>query len=380
MTKKSTQMKKMLFDLIMTILLVFLMDTFTTGLMLHEILGLLLGVFFIIHKLLHYKWIKSVALRLFDPTVKKKAKFLFAVDFLLLVGVTVILVTGIGISRELFGLADSNHALALWVALHHCAAYGSLILISVHIGLHWSSILSAAKKAFGMVQHSRARAVIARVAAVCIMLAGVKASIQRDVAGNLTEPFAVGRDDTQTSTTVITGYTEAVKQTSTATITKTAVTAQPAAAETLQEYLSKLICTGCSKRCPLSRPLCGKGETRAAAATTEYYQKNNSSTGSSSSSQADSAGSGSTGSSSSAKADSSSSGSTGNSASSQSGTAGSSSAQSDSSTASAAAAGSASTQNPLSPLADFIPIMGLFIGGAHYSMLLPKKLLNLLFE
>lgn len=75
MTKKSTQMKKMLFDLIMTILLVFLMDTFTTGLMLHEILGLLLGVFFIIHKLLHYKWIKSVALRLFDPTVKKRQSF-----------------------------------------------------------------------------------------------------------------------------------------------------------------------------------------------------------------------------------------------------------------------------------------------------------------
>ncbi len=39
---------------------------------------------------------------------------------------------------------------------------------------------------------------------------------------------------------------------------------------TLEEYLSKLICTGCSRRCPLTALKCGRGTTYKNAAISEY--------------------------------------------------------------------------------------------------------------
>ena len=39
----------------------------------------------------------------------------------------------------------------------------------------------------------------------------------------------------------------------------------------LEEYLSKLTCTGCGKRCSLLRPRCGKGQMQAERAKDQYY-------------------------------------------------------------------------------------------------------------
>ncbi|MGN0669995.1 MAG: hypothetical protein ACI4JZ_05545, partial [Oscillospiraceae bacterium] len=40
----------------------------------------------------------------------------------------------------------------------------------------------------------------------------------------------------------------------------------------VEEYLSKLICTGCGKRCSLLSPRCGKGRIQAESAKEQYYQ------------------------------------------------------------------------------------------------------------
>ena len=42
---------------------------------------------------------------------------------------------------------------------------------------------------------------------------------------------------------------------------------------TLQEYLSKLFCTGCSKHCPLTAPQCRKGNIQADQAEIKYYNE-----------------------------------------------------------------------------------------------------------
>lgn len=39
----------------------------------------------------------------------------------------------------------------------------------------------------------------------------------------------------------------------------------------LEEYLSKLVCTGCGRRCPLTAPQCRKGESQVQRATEEFY-------------------------------------------------------------------------------------------------------------
>ncbi|MGO5051795.1 hypothetical protein ACTQ6A_04655 [Lachnospiraceae bacterium LCP25S3_G4] len=40
--------------------------------------------------------------------------------------------------------------------------------------------------------------------------------------------------------------------------------------ESLEDYLGKLVCTGCAKQCSLLSPQCGTGRTQAQQATTYY--------------------------------------------------------------------------------------------------------------
>lgn len=41
---------------------------------------------------------------------------------------------------------------------------------------------------------------------------------------------------------------------------------------TIEEYLSKLFCTGCGRHCPLTNPACGKGMSRQTQEIQKYNQ------------------------------------------------------------------------------------------------------------
>ena len=51
---------KLILDAMMTVLFIILMDTMTTGLLWHEILGLAAGGMFLAHNLLNVLWIKAI--------------------------------------------------------------------------------------------------------------------------------------------------------------------------------------------------------------------------------------------------------------------------------------------------------------------------------
>jgi hypothetical protein len=59
---------------------------------------------------------KSVTSRIVYGKAHTKSIVMFAVDVLLLVFVTTIIVRGIGISQEIFGFWATNENLDLWVA------------------------------------------------------------------------------------------------------------------------------------------------------------------------------------------------------------------------------------------------------------------------
>ena len=68
-------------------------------------------------------------------------------------------------------------------------------------------------------------------------------------------------------------YIPSVQITSSAAAQTPKVTASPVTenAPSLVDYLSKLYCTGCGKHCPLSAPQCSLGEQQAEESATEYY-------------------------------------------------------------------------------------------------------------
>ncbi len=319
---KNKMNKKLMLDVLMTVMFIALMDYAFTGLLLHEIIGLAIFAFFFFHKLINFKWIKSVTKRLFDPNLKARTKVMYALDALLLVDIVLITLSGVFISTEMFPNLFSVADRFLWVTIHHIASYAGLIAISLHVGLHWKMIMAAFRKMFRIKKPSIIRTALVRLMALLFIVAGIKSSFDVGMAEKLAltsddesddtaitdETALVGSlnaiinteesvEDTAPETLKIYGKgngdgdheeeeeddddheeeddhesydTETVQATSDAQITSTQVVDS---APSLSNYLSKLYCTGCSKHCPLSAPQCNIGVGQAQTATSDYYVK-----------------------------------------------------------------------------------------------------------
>lgn len=130
--KKKTVVKIVL-DAAMLIAIALMYSKQALGISFHEIGGLILiGVFFI-HKGLNFSWIAHVTRRLRD--VNGRARLRWIVDALMLVSFLTVGISGILISKIAFpGLAVPGGP---WKVMHYFAAALSLILVGVHLGMHW---------------------------------------------------------------------------------------------------------------------------------------------------------------------------------------------------------------------------------------------------
>src|SRR5665647_1889456 len=98
----SKAITKIALDLIMSVLFVILLFAYDTGLAFHEIAGLSILVLFTAHMILNWAWVKGVTKNLFSKKIKRKSKLLYALNTLLLIAASIIIVTGIMISRVVF--------------------------------------------------------------------------------------------------------------------------------------------------------------------------------------------------------------------------------------------------------------------------------------
>jgi len=115
-----------------------------TGLAIHEWLGLALGSALIVHLLLHWKWVTSVA-RKWRTRLPRKTRACAITDAFLLVGFLTIVGSGVAMSRAvlpLFGLQASSSM--AWVSIHKLSSMLTLVLIGVKLALHWRWIKNAA--------------------------------------------------------------------------------------------------------------------------------------------------------------------------------------------------------------------------------------------
>lgn len=122
---------RMLIDIIMFVLFIILMGYHITGNKLHEILGIITFILFIIHHVLNRKWYKAL------PKGKYNGQRIVStiVDFLLLIDMLCIMISAIMISTTVFSFLNiKTNMIARF--LHLCATSWGLILIGIHLGLH----------------------------------------------------------------------------------------------------------------------------------------------------------------------------------------------------------------------------------------------------
>lgn len=138
---------KIILDIIMFISMIVLMKTNITGLQLHEIIGICLFIIFIIHKIINFKWVKSIGKNILNKNMKSKPKIMFFMDLILFIFVTLNVTIGILVSKFILVSITVNNIETVTI-LHKFFAWWSLILISIHIGLHWENVVNCFEQKF----------------------------------------------------------------------------------------------------------------------------------------------------------------------------------------------------------------------------------------
>ena len=117
-----------------------------TGIAVHEWLSLAFSSALILHLLLHWDWVVQVTLKFFRKLFHS-SRLNYVLNLALLIDFVLIMLSGLLISRSLLptlGLQIASDP--SWRFLHSSAADFSLILLGLHIALHWKWILSTTKR------------------------------------------------------------------------------------------------------------------------------------------------------------------------------------------------------------------------------------------
>jgi hypothetical protein len=172
---KKSFILKMAIDLLMTVLLLLLMARQLTGDSAHEWLGAGMLILWIAHHILNKNWYSHLFKGKYTPMRILQTITNFAV----LLSMLGLMVSGIILSREVFAFLPISGGIALARSLHVLSAFWGFVLMALHLGLHWSMILSMARKATGPAT-SRGKQIILPIVAAAIAGYGLYAFLKNE--------------------------------------------------------------------------------------------------------------------------------------------------------------------------------------------------------
>lgn len=288
---------KVLLDVAMLALYLMLMFVRGFGALFHEVVGIGIGVLFVVHILLNLTMTKGLIKSVKSGKAKADRVLLALSDLLLIVCMPIVIITGILIAKELFVMPFMIPWQALFT-VHNVLSYVCLGLMALHLLLHGKYLVGIFKK-LPTLSGREAVAALGRFAAgaaeAAVLYVGVVAYKERteevppildnsqnkisDTAPQysvvvpspstaITQPIAAEQTDDVTA--AITEKSEQVvtENNETEVITQP----QPTNPPSLEDYLSTLFCSGCHRHCSLISPRCGKGVEQAEQAKEEYVQ------------------------------------------------------------------------------------------------------------
>ena len=139
---KQNTILKIVVDIGMTVMLLFLMAYELIGEAAHEWLGIGMFVLFIIHHILNRKWRRSVF----------KGKYtLFRIwQTVLVIGILFTMVgsvySGVILSKHALSFLPIEGGRAFAREIHMVSAYCGFILMSLHLGFHWGMMIGMARR------------------------------------------------------------------------------------------------------------------------------------------------------------------------------------------------------------------------------------------
>ena len=172
---KRRQVLKIVVDVLMTCILLLLMARSLVGEAAHEWLGISMFGLFILHHILNRRWSRNLFKGKYTP-------------FRILQTVLVVLALIAMLGSMVSGIMLSEYALTFlpvmggssWArTIHMLCAYWGFVFMSLHLGLHWNTMISMAKRMAK--KPSSTRTWILRTIAVFIAGYGMFAFFKRDI-------------------------------------------------------------------------------------------------------------------------------------------------------------------------------------------------------
>ncbi|MBU5626109.1 DUF4405 domain-containing protein [Oscillibacter sp. MSJ-2] len=168
-------------DILMTAALLGLMAYMLTGQALHEWLGAVELVLFLLHHVLNGGWLRHIHTGRYTPFRVLQT----ALAALLLACMLGAMASGMVMSRYVFDFLPIQGGMVLAREVHMVCGYWGFILLSAHLGLHWGMVLGLVRKRAGITGRSPVRTAILRLLAAGIAGYGIFAFCKHQMANYL---------------------------------------------------------------------------------------------------------------------------------------------------------------------------------------------------
>jgi len=172
---KPKMILKLAVDFAMTAALLLLMAYELVGQAAHEWIGIGMLVLFIIHHFLKWSWTRNILKGRYNAVRIMKT----GVVVLILCAMAGSMISGVILSRHALSFLPIKGGRSFARNLHMISAYWGFVLMSVHLGFHWSMMMGMAKKLFP--KPSAVRKWVGRILALMIAGYGVYAFVKRNI-------------------------------------------------------------------------------------------------------------------------------------------------------------------------------------------------------
>ena len=248
--------KKILIDCLMIILLLLITNTSITGVLIHELLGVLITIVFMVHLYLNWKSIKIIVKKFLNNDLSIEIKTNLIIDLFLFILFIIIIISGILISKNLFTFMNINYNINIYY-IHLYGTYIAIIILLLHIIKHIKIINIYIKK---ITNNKNEKKVFIYISIISLLF--IYNLFKDDIINIFNKKYdnqSIIEDVNNTDNDDDSSDDDNDNSDDNAT------------EDSLVDYLSKLFCTGCHRHCPLSSPKCGVGEVQKEEATKEYY-------------------------------------------------------------------------------------------------------------
>lgn len=249
---------RIIYDIVLTVVLVFEMLYQVTGNTAHEIVGAAFFACIVAHLVMNRRWMGNVAGSLKAGTLAKRNRLILAIVALLAVDMVLLIISSIVVSQTLWNAGVNLSALNpgnIWYPIHVASSYALCILVLFHLSVHWVTVADVLNIQY---DPSRREAIGSGVNAVLTMGAialGIGGAMR---TGFEASDFAVTAEDadSEDSKTVTSGYREINAETGE--VVEDAVDVQVSAEsdEGSSSAGEAKRCPLCPRQCSLSAPRC----------------------------------------------------------------------------------------------------------------------------